>query len=116
MNTSTTILLKEWKRLSKQESEAILDRDWTVLNELLNQKNRIKDLLGDYEGDDFPETDKQIVSELITITEHNQQLLKSEMVIVRNQIQTEDRSLNNMRKVNRTYGAQEGQSYWHSYS
>ena len=116
MNTSTTILLEEWKRLSQQESEAILDRDWTVLNELLDQKNRIKDLLGDYEGDDFPAADKQIVSELIAITEHNQQLLKSEMVIVRNQIQTEDRSLNNMRKVNRTYGAQEGQSYWHSYS
>jgi len=116
VNTSTTILLQEWKRLSKRESEAILGRDWTLLNELLDQKNRIKDLLGDYESDDFPEADKQIVGELITITEHNQQLLKSEMAIVRNQIQSEDRSLNNMRKVNRTYGAQEGRSYWHSYS
>ena len=116
MNTSTTILLREWKKLSERESEAIACRDWTVLNKLLDQKNRIKDLLGDYEGDDFSGTDKQIVSELITITERNQRLLKSEMEVVRGQIQTEDRSLNNMRKVNRTYGTKDGQSYWHSYS
>lgn len=116
MNTSTTILLQEWKRLSKQETTAIASREWTELNELLDQKNRIKDLLDDYDGDDYSEADMQLVSELISLTEQNQIWLQSEMETVHHQIQNEDRSLNTMRKVNQTYGSQDGSSYWHSYS
>ena len=107
MNTSTTILLQEWKRLSKQETTAIASREWTELNELLDQKNRIKDLLDDYDGGDYSEADMQLVSELVSITEQNQIWLQSEMETVRHQIQTEERSLNTMRKVNQTYGSQE---------
>tara|TARA_B100000959_G_scaffold275453_1_gene328867 strand:+ start:702 stop:1055 length:354 start_codon:yes stop_codon:yes gene_type:complete len=117
MNLSnTTILLKEWLRLSEHESEAITTKEWTVLNDLLDQKNRIKILLEDYEGEDFSEADKLLVNELITITRRNQTLLKSEMDVVSGQIQTEDRSLSTIRKVSQTYGSQEGSSYWHSYS
>ena len=117
MNLSnTTILLKEWLRLSEHESEAIAAKEWTVLNELLDQKNRIKVLLEDYEGEDFSETDKLLVDELSAITQLNQTLLKSEMDIVSGRIQNEDRSLKTMRKVGQTYGSQEGGSFWHSYS
>jgi Na+-transporting NADH:ubiquinone oxidoreductase subunit NqrC len=117
MNLSnTTILLKEWLRLSGHESEAIAAKEWTVLNDLLDQKNRIKVLLEDYEGEDFSEADKLLVNELITITRRNQILLKSEMDIVSSRIRTEDRSLNTIRKISQTYGSQGGGSYWHSYS
>ena len=116
MNPSTTILLQEWKRISQQETTAIASREWTALNELLDQKNRIKDLLDDYDGGDYSETDMQLVSELISITEQNQIWLQSEMETVRHQIQTDECSLNTMRKVNKTYGSQDGSSYWHSYS
>ena len=53
MNSSTTILLREWRRLAEQEATTIASREWTELNELLDQKDRIKDLLEDYEGPDF---------------------------------------------------------------
>tara|TARA_Y100000588_G_scaffold219734_1_gene233652 strand:+ start:221 stop:574 length:354 start_codon:yes stop_codon:yes gene_type:complete len=112
----TTILLKEWLRLSKHESEAITSKEWTALNDLLDQKNRIKALLEDYEGDDFSEADKLLVGEIINITRLNQTLLKSEMDIVSGRIQNEDRSLKTMRKVGQIYGSQGGSSYWHSYS
>ena len=117
MNLSnTTILLKEWLRLSEHESEAIAEKEWTILNDLLDQKSRIKALLEDYRGEDFSEADKLLVDELIMITKLNQTLLKSEMDIVSSRIQNEDRSLKTMRKVGRIYGSQNGSSYWHSYS
>ena len=52
MNPSTTILLREWKRLAKQEATTIASREWAELNELLDQKDQIKELLKDYEGPD----------------------------------------------------------------
>ena len=117
MNLSnTTILLKEWLRLSEHESEAIAEKEWTILNDLLDQKSRIKALLEDYRGEDFSEADKLLVDELIMITKLNQTLLKSEMDIVSSRIQNEDRSLKTMRKVGQIYGSQNGSSYWHSYS
>ena len=117
MNLSnTTILLKEWLRLSEHESEAIAEKEWTILNDLLDQKSRIKALLEDYRGEDFSEADKLLVDELIMITKLNQTLLKSEMDIVSSRIQNEDRSLTTMRKVGQIYGSQNGSSYWHSYS
>ena len=42
---NTTILLKEWLRLSEHESEAIAEKEWGMLNDLLDQKSRIKALL-----------------------------------------------------------------------
>ena len=117
MNPSnTTILLKEWLRLSKHESEAIDEKEWGMLNDLLDQKNRIKALLEDYSGDDFSEANKLLVDELIMITKLNQTLLQSEMDVVSSRIQNENRSLKTMRKVGRIYGSQNGNSYWHSYS
>ena len=113
---NTTILLKEWLRLSEHESEAIAEKEWTILNDLLDQKSRIKALLEDYRGEDFSEADKLLVDELIMITKLNQTLLKSEMDIVSSRIQNEDRSLKTMRKVGQIYGSQNGSSYWHSYS
>ena len=47
MNPSTTILLREWKRLAEQEATAIASREWPELNELLDQKDQIKELLKD---------------------------------------------------------------------
>jgi len=116
MNPSTTILLREWKRLAEQEATAIASREWPELNELLDQKDQIKELLKDYEGPDFSEGDHHLVTEIISITSQNQQQLKLAMAAVQNQIQTEDRSLNTMRKVHQTYGQQGGPSFWHSYS
>ena len=116
MNPSTTILLREWKRLAEQEATAIASCEWPELNELLDQKDRIKDLLADYEGPDFSEGDHQIVAEIISITGQNQHQLQLAMASVQSQIQTEDRSLNTMRKVHQTYGQQDGPSFWHSYS
>lgn len=116
MNPSTTILLREWKRLAEQEATAIASREWPELNELLDQKDRIKDLLEDYESPDFTEGDHQLVTEIISITGQNQQQLQLAMTAVQSQIQTEDRSLNTMRKVHQTYGQQGGPSFWHSYS
>ena len=113
---NTTILLKEWLRLSEHESEAISEKEWGMLNDLLDQKSRIKALLEDYSGDNFSEADKLLVNELIMITKLNQTLLQSEMDIVNSRIQNEDRSLKTMRKVGRIYGSQNGNSYWHSYS
>tara|TARA_B100001123_G_C15315266_1_gene1025911 strand:- start:1398 stop:1751 length:354 start_codon:yes stop_codon:yes gene_type:complete len=113
---NTTILLKEWLKLSEGEHAAITAKEWTVLNNLLDQKNRIKILLEDYDAEDFSDADKRIVSELITITKLNQTLLKSEIDIVSDRIQNEDRSLKTMRKVGQTYGSQRGGSYWYSYS
>ena len=106
MNPSTTILLREWKRLAEQEATAIASREWPELNELLDQKDRIKDLLEDYESPDFTEGDHQLVTEIISITGQNQQQLQLAMTAVQSQIQTEDRSLNTMRKVHQTYGQQ----------
>lgn len=116
MNPSTTILLREWKRLAEQEATAIASREWPELNELLDQKDRIKDLLEDYESPDFTDGDHQLVTEIISITGQNQQQLQLAMTAVQSQIQTEDRSLNTMRKVHQTYGQQGGPSFWHSYS
>mgnify|MGYP001187017524 CR=1 FL=1 len=116
MNPSTTILLKEWKRLSEQESTAIAAGEWTELNDLLDQKDRIKNLLEDYQGEDYSTADRQLISELIAITEENQQRLNSAMEAVRGQIQTEDRSLSTISKVNQIYGTRGDSSYWHSYS
>ena len=116
MNSSTTILLREWRRLAEQEATTIASREWTELNELLDQKDRIKDLLEDYESPDFSEGDHQLVTEIISITGQNQQQLQLAMAAVQSQIQTEDRSLNTMRKVQQTYGQQDGPSFWHSYS
>ena len=76
----------------------------------------IKDLLEDYESPDFSEGDHQLVTEIISITGQNQQQLQLAMAAVQSQIQTEDRSLNTMRKVHQTYGQQGGPSFWHSYS
>ncbi len=116
MNPSTTILLREWKRLAQQEATAIAAREWIELNELLDQKDRIKDLLGDYEGPDFSEDDHQLVSQIISITSQNQRQLQLAMDAIQSQIQSEDRSLKTMRRVHQTYGHQDGSSFWYSYS
>jgi len=116
MNPSTTTLLNEWKRLAEQEATAIAIGEWGELNGLLDQKDRIKILLEDYEGFDFSKDDHQLVTEILSITGQNQQQLQLAMTSVKSQIQTEEQSLNTMRKVHQTYGQQDGTSFWYSYS
>ena len=47
-------------RLAHQESAAIAASEWLELNDLLDQKDRIKLLLEDYADDDFSESDQQL--------------------------------------------------------
>ena len=116
MNPSTTILLEEWMRLAHQESAAIAASEWLELNDLLDQKDRIKLLLEDYADDDFSESDQQLVGNIISVTQQNQIQLQTEIDSVSDQIQQNNKSLTTMRQVNRTYGGTDQSSFWHSYS
>ena len=116
MNPSTTILLEEWMRLAQQESAAIAASEWMELNDLLDQKDRIKRLLEDYADDDFSESDQQLVGNIISVTQQNQIQLQTEIDSVSAQIQQNKKSLTTMRQVNQTYGETDQSSFWHSYS
>ena len=75
------------------------------LNELLDQKDRIKDLLEDYESPDFSEGDHQ-PSRKSSASPAKTNRVYGWPAAVQSQIKTEDRSLNTMRKVHQTYGQQ----------
>ena len=105
MTAPTTTLLREWKRLSAEESTAITLRDWDHLNQLLDEKSRIQVLLDDYPGEDFTEEGQALVTSLMTTTGLNRARLDSEMKSVRAQIQAQDRASSNIRKVDRAYGS-----------
>ena len=116
MTASTTTLLREWKRLSEQESTAITLRDWDTLNRLLDEKSRLQLLLDDYPGDAFTPEGRELVSGLMTTTELNAARLDTEMKSVQTQIQAQDRAASNIRKVDRAYGTKPGDNLWQTYT
>ena len=116
MTAPTTTLLREWKRLSEEESTAITLRDWSTLNRLLDEKSRLQVLLEDYPGEDFTEEGQELVTSLMTTTELNRARLDSEMKPVHTQIQAQDRASSNIRKVDQAYGSKGGENYWQTYT
>ena len=116
MTTPTTTLLREWKRLSAEESTAITLRDWDHLNQLLDEKSRLQVLLDDYPGEDFTEEEQALVTSLMTTTGLNRARLDSEMKSVRAQIQAQDRASSNIRKVDRAYGSKGSENFWQTYT
>ncbi|MGY8649423.1 MAG: hypothetical protein ACKVKM_01295, partial [Verrucomicrobiia bacterium] len=95
----TTSLLREWHRLAREESVAIALQDWNELNRTIDAKARLQELLEDYPGEDYTSEDRELVNNLIGITQQHQQLLGNEMDSLRKQIAEEDKSLSNGRKV-----------------
>ena len=116
MTAPTTTLLREWKRLSEEESTAIALRDWSTLNRLLDEKSRLQVLLEDYPGEDFTEEGQELVTTLMTTTELNRARLDTEMKSVHTQIQAQDRAVSNIRKVDRAYGSKAGANLWQTYT
>ena len=111
----TTSLLREWHRLAREESVAIALQDWNELNRTIDAKARLQELLEDYPGEDYTSEDRELVNNLIGITQQHQQLLGNEMDSLRKQIAEEDKNLSNGRKVGAAYG-QRTESYWGTYS
>ena len=112
----TTTLLREWKRLSDEESTAITLRDWDHLNRLLDEKSRLQLLLDDYPDEAFTPECQELVSHLMTTTELNRARLEAEMKSTKTQIQAQDRAASNIRKVDRAYGSKPTENQWQTYS
>ncbi len=112
---ATTSLLREWHRLAREESAAIVLQDWTELNRLLDAKARLQDLLEDYPGEAYTPEDRQLVDDIMGITRQHQELLGQEMDTLRQQIAGEEKAISTVRKVGAAYG-QRSESYWGTYS
>ena len=115
-------LLREWKQLTDAETRAIRFQDWEELRRVHDEKEALQEKLAHSRDDDLDtpdetgQTPRQLAQELVGREQANGNLLSQQMQQTRDQISTENRSINTMNRVQQAYGAQTKANYWQHYS
>lgn len=111
-------IYREWLRLAQAETKAIQTRNWHLLSDCHVAIQDFQTLVGELtrearaewrrNGCNLEEKEKNLrvlVSELVDLTRHNQNLLQSGLATARNHLGQLNESGKNLKNLRRSYGS-----------